>query len=154
MSAVTRIYLSVIFILLAIIVGMAFGWQSSKDKVQQLTQELTIANQSLTTQRQMSAKKLSDLRESHITSVNTLIAQHREIEMEYRGQLNQLSVELNRVKIDNQRLREKLFKRTVKRGKVKSDYYLSGYRSIHAFQDIPVYWVNNHRPQSSKVNTL
>lgn len=108
MKTVTKIYLIVISILLATIVGLCFAWQYAKDEAKDAQHSLVIAKANAATQKERETRILSELNEEYATNITTMSLELVKTETVYKAQLNEIKSRYTAATLDNKRLLDKV----------------------------------------------
>lgn len=108
MKTVTKIYLIVISILLATIVGLCFAWQYAKDEAKDAQHSLVIAKAKAVTQKERETRILAELNVEHATNITAMSLEIAKRETVYKEQLNEIKSRYTAATLDNKRLLDKV----------------------------------------------
>lgn len=108
MKTVTKIYLIVISILLATIVGLCFAWQYAKDEAKDAKHSLAIAEANAVAQKERETRILSELNEKHAENILVMSQELALKEIEHKEKLHALEVRYTAATTTNQQLLDKV----------------------------------------------
>lgn len=108
MKTVTKIYLIVLSLLLATIVGLCFAWQYAKDEAKDAKHSLAIAEANAVIQQERETRYLSELNEEYAKNISAMTIEITKAESEYKVELNEIKSLYTAATLDNKRLLDKV----------------------------------------------
>lgn len=108
MKTVTKIYLIVISLLLATIVGLCFAWQYAKDEAKDAQHSLVVAQAKAATQKERETRILSELNAEYATNITAMSLEITKTESAFKVELNEIKSRYTAATLDNKRLLDKV----------------------------------------------
>ena len=108
MSFATKMYLSIIAILLAVILGVCLAWQHAKNVASEAEHKLELSEVKALTQKERETRLLEKLNSKHAEEIAEMAINALKVEQDYKEQLNEIKLRVTAANSANERLRDQI----------------------------------------------
>ncbi len=108
MTFATKMYLSIIAILVAVILGVCLAWQHAKNVASEAEHQLALSEEKAITQKERETRLLEKLNREHAEEVAEMTAQALTVEQQYKDQLHEINLRFTTATGTVERLRDQV----------------------------------------------
>lgn len=108
MSFATKMYLSIIAILVAVILGVCLAWQHAKNVASEAEHKLELSEVKALTQKERETRLLEKLNSEHAEEIAEMAMNALKVEQDYKEQLNEIKLRVTTANSVNERLRDQI----------------------------------------------
>ena len=108
MSFATKMYLSIIAILVAVILGVCLAWQHAKNVASEAEHKLELSEVKALTQKERETRLLEKLNSKHAEEIAEMAINALKVEQDYKEQLNEIKLRVTAANSVNERLRDQI----------------------------------------------
>ena len=108
MTFATKMYLSIIAILVAVILGVCLAWQSAKNDAMKAEHSLELSIANAATQKERETRLLEKLNSEHAEEIAEMAVNALKVEQAYKDQINEIKLRVTTANTTNERLRDQI----------------------------------------------
>ena len=108
MSFATKMYLSIIAILVAVILGVCLAWQHAKSVASEAEHKLELSEVKALTQKERETRLLEKINSEHAEEIAEMAMNALKVEQDYKEQLNEIKLRVTAANSANERLRDQI----------------------------------------------
>lgn len=108
MSFATKMYLGIIVILVAVVLGVCLAWQQAKNVASEAEHKLELSEAKALTQKERETNLLGKLNTEHAEQITAMALNAAKVEQQYKEQINEIKLRYTTANSVNERLRDQI----------------------------------------------
>lgn len=108
MTFATKMYLSIIAILVAVILGVCLAWQHAKNVASEAEHKLALSEERALTQKERETRLLEKLNHDHAEEISEMAQAALLTEQQYKEKINEITLRVTTANNVNERLRDQI----------------------------------------------